>query len=200
MGSEVGKWSPLAPEELPAVLADARGPWWLAGGWAVDAHLGKQTREHSDVDVLILRRDLLTFRESLQGWDVHAADPPGRLRPWPRGQVLSASVHDVWVRRSSREDWSLQIMIDDTYGPDWLYRREPRIRRPITQISGPSSDDLRQVLAPEIQLLAKSTDIRPKDQQDFNALLPVLLATERHWLCEALDLTSPDHPWLGQLR
>lgn len=150
VGNELGKWCPLAPEELPGVLADVEGPWRLAGGWAIDAHLGKQTREHGDTDILILRRDHLAFREGLREWDVHAADPPGRLRPWPMGEVLSAAIHDIWVRRSSTEDWSFQLMIDNTDGQDWLYRRDPRVQRPIAQLSGPSSDDSRQVLAPEI--------------------------------------------------
>lgn len=40
-------------------LADALGVGiWLDGGWAVDAHLGSQTRRHSDLDIVIEQRQL----------------------------------------------------------------------------------------------------------------------------------------------
>jgi len=31
---------------------------WLAGGWAVDAIVGRQTRAHDDMDVAVDARDL----------------------------------------------------------------------------------------------------------------------------------------------
>ncbi len=43
-------------EEVLAVLAalDAAGcPAWIAGGWGVDALVGRQTRPHRDLDVLV---------------------------------------------------------------------------------------------------------------------------------------------------
>lgn len=48
----------MSPEEVTDVLADLDCAWWVAGGWALDLHLGRQTRAHADVDVLVLRDDL----------------------------------------------------------------------------------------------------------------------------------------------
>lgn len=31
---------------------------WLDGGWAVDARLGRQTRRHADLDIVVEQRDL----------------------------------------------------------------------------------------------------------------------------------------------
>jgi len=31
--------------------------WWVAGGWAIDLHLGHQSRAHQDIDIAVLRRD-----------------------------------------------------------------------------------------------------------------------------------------------
>jgi lincosamide nucleotidyltransferase A/C/D/E len=31
---------------------------WLDGGWAVDACLGRQTRQHDDLDIVIEEKDL----------------------------------------------------------------------------------------------------------------------------------------------
>jgi lincosamide nucleotidyltransferase A/C/D/E len=44
-------------------VLDAAGvPAWLAGGWGVDALLGKQTRAHHDVDVIVRATDASVSR------------------------------------------------------------------------------------------------------------------------------------------
>ncbi len=83
MAAEELGLGPLRPEDADAEFATWAAPWWVAGGWAIDLTLGHQTRKHEDLDVLVLRRDQAWVREELLGWDVHAADPPGSLRPWP---------------------------------------------------------------------------------------------------------------------
>ena len=174
--------------------------WWLAGGWAIDLFLRRHTREHDDIDVQILRPDHVDVRAALCEWDVHVADPPGTLRPWPVGEQLPLAVHDIWVRRSVGDPWRFQLMVADVDGGDWVYRRDERIRRPIHALTGPASTASRQVLAPEVQLLYKSKGLRPKDEADFAAVLPVLDAAQRGWLADALMTVSPSHPWLARLR
>src|SRR5437764_10420074 len=120
-------------------MAHVDACWWLAGGWALDTFLGRMTRPHEDTDALILRPDHLDVRRALSDWDAHAADPPGTLRPWPVGEELPAAVHDIFLRRSPTEPWSFQFMIDDTRGNDWIFRRDSRITRPVTDLSGPGS-------------------------------------------------------------
>lgn len=192
-------WSPLDPAALPGLLGGVGAPWWLAGGWAIDAFVGEVTREHEDTDVLVLRRDQAVFRSALASWDLHAADPPGTLRPWPVGETLPLEVHDVWCRPTSSSPWALQLMIDDTDGEDWVYRRDARLRRPVSSLAGPASDVRRQVLAPEVQLLQKSKGLRPKDEADLAVAAPLLSPAARSWLRDALDLVSPGHPWSALL-
>ncbi|WP_220454480.1 nucleotidyltransferase domain-containing protein [Nocardioides immobilis] len=192
-------WDPIGPDELPEVLAGMSGRWWLAGGWALDRHLGRQSREHEDTDVLILRHQQGALQDALGGWDLHAADPPGRLRPWGTGEVLPVEVHDIWCRRTTTAPWSLQVMIDDAPDGTWRYRREPRITLPVDDLDGPASTDAMRVLAPEVQLLQKSKGLRPKDQSDFAAVVPTLEPERRAWLAEALRVASPGHPWLDAL-
>ena len=40
---------------------------WIDGGWGVDALLGKQTRPHEDVDIVIQQKDLSVLRKLLEG-------------------------------------------------------------------------------------------------------------------------------------
>ncbi len=199
MRPSLGRWDPLTPAGVAEVLSGFDRPWWIAGGWAIDAHVGHQTREHGDIDVLVLREDQLALQGRLGGWDLQAADPPGALRPWRPGEVLPEAVHDIWCRRTPTSPWCLQIMVDDAENGLWRYRRDARIRRPVVALDGPASGDGQRVLAPEVQLLHKSRNPRPKDEADLLAVRPSLSPTRKRWLKEALSLVAPGHPWLGCL-
>jgi lincosamide nucleotidyltransferase A/C/D/E len=55
-------------------LADRAGArLWIDGGWGVDALLGRQTREHGDLDVAIEARHLGAFLEALSSHGFVAA-------------------------------------------------------------------------------------------------------------------------------
>jgi lincosamide nucleotidyltransferase A/C/D/E len=54
---------------------------WLDGGWAVDACLGRQTRQHDDLDIVIEEKDLDLISDSLRArgyGPAHRND----TRPW----------------------------------------------------------------------------------------------------------------------
>jgi Aminoglycoside-2''-adenylyltransferase len=50
--------------------------YWLFGGWAVDFHVGRVTRDHTDVDAAVWQADVARIRVLLeaQGW-IHAPEP-----------------------------------------------------------------------------------------------------------------------------
>ncbi len=155
--------------------------------------------------MLVLRPDLPAVQRHLAGWDLHAADPPGTLRPWRSGEVLPERVHDIFCRRTPDSPWAFQFMVDAVDGGDWVFRRDPRIRRPVASLAGSASRPGLPVLAPEIQLLYKSGASRPeggprpKDEEDLDAVLPVLDDEGRAWLTSALSLVAPGNPWLARL-
>ena len=193
--TDLGAWDALSPDEVATLFAGVGEPWWLAGGWAVELAVGRSFRPHGDTDVLVLRPSVPAVQEHLAGWDLHAADPPGTLRPWPPGEVLSDEIHDMFCRRTPDSPWSFQFMVDAVDGDDWVFRRDPRIRRPVASLAGPASRPGLPVLAPEVQLLYKSgagrePDRRPKDEADFDAALPVLSDAQRQWLADAVALCS----------
>ena len=49
-----GAWQPLDPAGVAALMAGFDRPWWLVGGWSIEAFTGV-AREHEDVDLSILR-------------------------------------------------------------------------------------------------------------------------------------------------
>jgi len=86
-------------------------------------------------------------------------------------------------------------MIDNRVQDEWVFRRDERIHRPVKELTGRASTKRLPVLSVEVQLLYKSASTRPKDQDDFTAVLPFLTAAERGWLAGALDTVQTDHPW-----
>jgi hypothetical protein len=54
-------WQPFLIHEVVQLLESFPRKWILAGGRALDAFLGRQTRPHDDIDVLIAREDRLDF-------------------------------------------------------------------------------------------------------------------------------------------
>jgi hypothetical protein len=190
-------WQPIRISEVAALFAGFDGPWWLAGGVAIELFVGAPFRSHGDIDVVILRTDQSRLHDALAGWELWAVDPPGALRPWPAGEVLPASVHDIWCRDRPDGPWRLQVMIDESDGACWVSRRDPRIRRPLVSL-GHDADGV-PYLAPEVQLFYKSRRPRPRDELDFSMALPHLSPDQRHWLDEALAMTDERHPWRERL-
>ena len=79
----------------------------------------------------------------------------------------------------------------------WVYKRDPSITMPMRQALW-ERDGVRY-LCPELQLLHKAKAVRPKDQADFDAAIPLLDGDRRAWLRDAIARVRPDHPWLGRL-
>ena len=78
---------------------------------------------------------------------------------------------------------------------DWIFRREPSIRRPLAAAVRVTPDGT-PYLAPEIQLLYKARDLRPEDQSDFEHAAPLLDRIAGGWLRDRLSQLFPRHPWL----
>jgi len=192
-------WQQLSPQEMASVLGDAGFPWWIAGGYAIEAFVGRTFRPHGDIDVLMLRRDRMAVRMLLKDWDCWAADPPGTLRPWLADEMLSASVDHIWCRRNFSDPWRFQLMFDEADGGTWHSRRSASVRRPIADMGWRDAAGI-PFLAPEIQLFYKAKSPRPKDEQDFSAALPLLGERRTEWLAAAIRAAyGVENPWLDRL-
>jgi hypothetical protein len=83
-------------------------------------------------------------------------------------------------------------------GDTWICRRAETIRLPYRDIIHHTRDGI-PFLAPELVLLFKAKHARPKDQADFEAVLPYLSAAQRGRLAELLSRVHPEHDWLAGL-
>ena len=62
-------------EEIATALAERSVAWWLFGGWAMDVHAGRITRDHSDIEFYTWIEDAGSVRDVLQARGFLA--PPG---------------------------------------------------------------------------------------------------------------------------
>lgn len=193
----------FAPARFVAGALDRLGlPWMFAGGLALDLHLGRVTRPHDDLDVVLPRASQLEVRDALagQGWRLDAC-LEGTYQAWTA--PIEPPSFQVHARHPDLPGvLMLDLMFTDLEGDLWHYRRDPRVTLPLEQARRVGPGGL-PFLAPEAVLLFKSKtggrDPRGKDQGDFGRVLPTLAADAWAWLAEALRLTQPGHPWLAVL-
>lgn len=190
---EYGPWQPLPLGEAGKLLAGAACRWWISGGYALELHTGRSWRDHDDIDIGVRRDDALALRHHLDGWDLHVA-AGGVLTPWD-GHPLDESAHEnnVWARRTPASPWTIDIPISSGDDREWVYRRDPSVHRPWDVAVLRSPDGL-PYLAPEIQLLFKAKNARPKDEIDATVVIPLLEPDRRDWLFRQLPV---GHPWSG---
>jgi hypothetical protein len=196
--SSPGSWLGLSPQDGAQLLAVLEAPWWVAGGWALDLHLGRVTRAHTDLDIGIFRRDAAKVLAALPGWEIFEARN-GSLTQLPEGRAPRAEVNSLWCRRANAEQWALELMLDECDGESWVFRRDVRITRPLASLTQRNPDAI-AYLAPEIQLLYKARATRTQDQADFERIVPHLAHDARTWLRESLSLIAPEHAWILMLR
>lgn len=190
---------PFEPvRKVASVLEGFRRPWWVAGGWAIDLLVERETRAHEDVEVAILRGDQGALRDHLRGWRFErvALGSPTRV-PWADGERIDPPDHEVHAR-SPDGTFELEILLNEGEGPTWRFRRDPRITRPLA-LAGMRTADGVPFLAPEIVLLYKAKDSRTQDVHDFRVARGLLDVDRRAWLRDALGKVHPGHPWLREL-
>ena len=198
-------------------------PWFLCGGWAVDAWLGRQTRDHLDVDIAVFHHDQRAVFEHFPGWALVGHDPnvaDDTTEPW-NGRQLDLPAH-IHVPRlgsplatsptSTHAAFEFEFLLVEHSGQDWILNREPHIAAASERCTGQSSWGL-PAEAPEVVLFhkaggdltptavpARDHALRSHDEKDFRALLPILTGGQRSWLRESLGKVRPGHPWLTRLQ
>jgi len=193
------RWEPLSLEEIKRLLGPVAAPWWVAGGHALDMFLGHETRQHLDIDVAILRRDQKAFLDALRKWDVQIAHN-GELIPLKPGEaVTKPEHHELWARETVDGPWRLELLLEESDGKRWSYRRNDRIGLNVADLGRRDPYGI-QFIRPEVMLLYKSHSPRPVDETDFLYALPRLDVAQKGWLCGALYTIDPKHRWLERMK
>ena len=177
-------------------MAGAPFPWWVAGGWAIEAFTGRP-RAHEDTDVALFRDALPAVLGHLLPNYCVWSNQSGSLRPLREPDELPEDCRQLWVRRDAASPWLFDLLLTPHELGTWVSVRDARVRR---DYAGAVfvADGVRY-LRPELVLHLKAKLGRTKDDEDFRTVLPSLDAEARAWLRSALELANRDHPWLNQL-
>lgn len=185
------------PSQVAAIMR-AFKPWWaVAGGWAIDLYLERVTRPHADIEIAVLRRDQAALQDYLAGWQWQQVSA-GARSAWPRGEWLTLPIFELYCVNAAAEPPQLEVLLNETDGADWVYRRDARIKLPLARCRLTSSAGV-GFLCPEVVLLYKSKQPRAKDEQDFAAVVAHLDTPRRTWLRAAIATANPAHHWLRKL-
>jgi hypothetical protein len=191
-------WDALTPRDALTLLSAVHLPWWVAGGWALELYLGKVSRTHKDLDIGIFRKDAASVIAALSGWEFFEARE-GVLSPLAVGVAPRAEINSLWCKRGNAAQWEFELMLDESDGESWIFRRDPRITRPLSRAIRRNPEGI-AYLAPEIQILYKARAARAEDQADFSQVVPHLDRDARTWLRESLMRTQPENPWNSVLK
>lgn len=190
-----GEWAPLDPPGLAAFMDGFPRPWWIVGGWALEAFTGVP-REHEDVDLSILACDVPALREHVGDrwnlWSNHG----GTLRPLDdrNPEVLDVR-SQIWVRRSAADPWIIDLPITPDRDGLWTSKRDPDHVVPLEEATWVHDDGIRY-LRPEIGLLYKAVLHRPKDDRDLAVTWPLMDTAQQAWLRGCVQRLYPGHAWL----
>jgi Aminoglycoside-2''-adenylyltransferase len=193
---------------VATLLSGLAVPWWITGGWAIDLAAGQVTRDHADVNVMMLERDEHALR-GLAGVGIQLiadGQPPG---PWPAGRRLAAGpapgpkppvtgprrrASDHLVLRGDDLPLPAEVIPASAVGAIWVYKQGSHVfTRALADITRYWQGI--PFLAPEVVLLIKARPGTDKpgtdnDQRDFEAALPMLSAQQRSWLKDAIERPS----------
>ncbi len=200
MAEDIHNWQPMSVNKVLDLFSGLDVPWWIAGGMAIELFVGHETRAHGDTDVLIKRDDQLKVQEYLADWDLHKTQQPG-LKPWLLGEFQKRPFDDIWCRKTSSSPWVLQLMLLDTDGEQWIFKRDSSIGGALKDL-GRSTDESIPYVSPHIQLLHKAkTNTLKNDQIDFEITVPLLEKSECQWLLDCLTKRFPKgHDWTDRLQ
>ena len=194
--ADLEAWEAWDPAAVAEKLAGLDTPWCVVGGWALELFHGV-ARDHEDLEICVPSADFDLVRERLAGYEFFVPTPKeGVLRRLETAGDAFFDSHQTWVREPETGKWRLDIMRNPHERDTWICRRERTIRLPYDEVVATTKDGL-PYMQPEIVLLFKGKEPRPKDEQDFETTLPFLSAEARAWLTRALARAyGDDHAWI----
>jgi hypothetical protein len=192
------KWEALTPQQVAELMRGFDAPWYIAGGWALDLFLGRQTRAHNDIEVSVFRADEAKLRTHLRDWELFIAES-GTLTPLPAATALPREAHELWARERGRDAWQLEVLFEERVADRWVYRRNERVGAHWKDIGRFTNDGI-PYIRPDIQLLYKSKSPRPSDESDLLAILPRLDVAQKATLFAFIGTTDSSHRWLDRIK
>jgi Aminoglycoside-2''-adenylyltransferase len=189
-------WDPWRPADIARLLAGVTAPWYVAGGWAIDLFLGRQTREHGDLEIAVPASAFPAIRGALADYEF---DVVGSGLRWPLDSPAFDVMHQTWVREPDTGVYRADVFREPERDAEWVCRRDESISLPYEDLIRQTGDGI-PYLVPEVNLLFKAKRAaEPKNHADFAATADLLDDHAAGWLRGVLQRVHPGHAWIGAL-
>jgi hypothetical protein len=195
---DVTKWDAWRPERVASLLEGVEAPWYVAGGWAIDLFLGRQRREHGDLEIAVPNDRLDEVLSALPGLEFFVITGRDEATPIALARDRLEETHQTWGREPATGLWRLDVLREPSDGDTWICRRDASIRLPYRDLIGWTDDGI-PFGRPEVILLYKAKHDGERDRDDLAAALPALQPAAVRWLAVALAVVHPGHQWLAEL-
>ena len=160
---------------MKSLMAHFNKPWFVAGGWAIDLFIGRETRRHQDLDIAIFRKDQFHLRDYLHEWKFQKVYN-GEFFTWEK-EFLELPIHQLNAINPANGA-QLEILLNEASNKEWRFRRDLSITLPLSYTWSVSDSGI-PYLNPVIVLLYKAKTTRAKDHQDFLAVKDTLDAEQK---------------------
>ena len=197
----------------------------ICGGHAIDLFIGKKTRPHKDLDVVIFKEDRNKIIQFMidNGWDIY--EPCGNeilhkivdindqkliktniwcVKPENRHyEFIQKDINMFSVKFDNSEQIELdfiEYLLNKRVDGYFLYSRNNDIKLNMNSCIL-YFDDI-PFLTPELVLLYKSKgiDIVPENQIDFDNVFYKLNESQKVWLKDSLNVMFPEgHKWMYKI-
>jgi hypothetical protein len=191
-------WDTWDPSMIAQRLQGVPARWFVVGGWALDLFRGRTTREHDDLEIAVPMWDFDLIRARLSSYEFFVAGAEGF---WPVESAGGAffQYQQIMVRDPQTQLWCVDVMRIPDDRHHWIFSSDRSIYRPFAEAIAETAEGV-PYLRPELVLLYKGLQMRPKDQADFEATVHLLCNQARGWLHDALvQIRGGGHPWLSAL-
>jgi len=161
-------------------------PWFVAGGWAIDLFLNRETRVHEDIEIGIYRKNQMQLYRFFEKHKKYYIDNRSRIgkherRAWNK-EYLQLPIHQLYVEYESME---IEILLNERDDTSWIYRRDREVRRDESKVIQ-FTDDRIPYLCPEIVLLYKTKEMRDKDRDDASNAIVKMTESQKEWLVDSV--------------
>jgi len=192
-------WEAWTPAEAARRLQGIDVPWRVSAGWAIDLFLGRERREHDDLELAVPANRFREVAGALGELDFHVVTA-GIAEPvaTDAGAELMVTVHQTWGLDRRARVWRVDVFREPSDGDTWIARRDETIRLCYDEVIEHTPDGI-PYERPEMVLLFKAKHARAKDEADLAAVLPHLGRERRRLLAEWIERVHPGHFWLPDL-
>jgi hypothetical protein len=191
------EWAAWTPQEAARRLAAVEAPWAVSAGWAIDLFLGRERREHEDLEIGVPADRFDEIAGALSELEFHVVTR-GVATPVAEARELMETVHQTWGLDRAANVWRIDVFREPHDDGQWVARRDESIRLRYDELIEHTADGI-PYERPEVVLLFKAKHSRPKDEADLAAVLPYLSPERRRLLARWIEQVHPGHFWLPDL-